>query len=374
MSDTADGNAPTLPSAAPATLAKRTYGDIQGLRALAAALVVLSHGLILLHPGADRAFAGYLGEMGVCVFFVISGFIMVVSTQGEGGAGGADRFIRKRVFRIVPIYWISTALLAVINFRNSGPAGFNTPKLLLSLIFIPTPEGPLGPVRPYHNQGWTLELEMLFYLIFALALLAPTSRKSWAVLAGIAMVVAAGCFLRSPFDMAYPPTLATFFSDPVLLLFGAGVIIAKFRLRGDARRARSPLPLVAVLVAVTAAAFGRLGGGFPFPMASVVLAWALAIASVWLCSTAHVDAKDSYVSRLLDRCGDASYSVYMFHIFFVSLLATLWRRLLGEAYTPVFLAAAVIVAFAAAGLIYRTLEAPIGAYLRRFVAPKLART
>lgn len=344
----------------------KTYGDIQGLRALAAALVVLNHGLIILHPQADRALAGYLGELGVCVFFVISGFIMVVSTQGEAGAADAAGFIKKRIFRIVPIYWLSTILLAVINLRNGGPAGLGFGRVLTSLVFIPAPETPLGPVRPYHSPGWTLELEMVFYLLFGLAIVAPVARKSTMVIAALATIVLAGAYLRSPFDMSYRPTLATFFSDPILLLFGVGVVIAKIRLKRDSVRGRSPLPIVAGLIVAATASFWASGGAFPFSLPSVTLAWAVAAACVWLCSTAHVDAKDNWLTRLLDQCGDASYSVYLFHLFLVEILAGVWRRLLGEADTAAFLGVSLLFSFAAATLIFRTLERPIGAYLRRF--------
>src|SRR5665213_384 len=103
------------------SLVMKQIGAIQILRAVAALMVVLSHAQ---NDALREAIAnGYRftrfellpWDSGVDLFFVISGFIMVYSSQrlfATPGAGGA--FISRRLIRIVPLYWMITAIALVI--------------------------------------------------------------------------------------------------------------------------------------------------------------------------------------------------------------------------------------------------------------------
>src|SRR5689334_9557040 len=89
--------------------------NIQVLRAVAALMVVVYHCGVEVETIAGSAglqpssITGALAR-GVPLFFVISGFIMVVTTAGRFEAPGASiDFLRRRVVRIVPLYWIVTA-------------------------------------------------------------------------------------------------------------------------------------------------------------------------------------------------------------------------------------------------------------------------
>ena len=80
------------------------------LRGLAALAVVVYHTAYLIN-GAHTDF------LGVCVFFVISGFIMTLVSRET-----ADRFLVKRLVRIVPLYWICTVACVLMgNFRHANP-------------------------------------------------------------------------------------------------------------------------------------------------------------------------------------------------------------------------------------------------------------
>ncbi len=96
-------------------------GTIQVLRALAALAVCVAHlhyefaGKLaapdLLPPGISY------GEIGVNIFFVISGFIIVYSSEKLFGQnGGALAFLRRRLIRIVPLYWFSSTILIAWSF------------------------------------------------------------------------------------------------------------------------------------------------------------------------------------------------------------------------------------------------------------------
>ena len=85
--------------------------SIQYLRALAALTVVVAHAWDHPLPATPWP-AAAMGEFGVALFFVISGYIMVAIT-GEGRFSAAQ-FLKRRAIRIVPLYWMATTLAALL--------------------------------------------------------------------------------------------------------------------------------------------------------------------------------------------------------------------------------------------------------------------
>ena len=85
--------------------------SIQVLRACAASMVLLAHQWQALEQvGAPDAIPNWVaGAFGVDLFFVISGFIMVYTSEPLFGRRDASRiFIGRRLLRIVPLYWALT--------------------------------------------------------------------------------------------------------------------------------------------------------------------------------------------------------------------------------------------------------------------------
>src|SRR5579872_4516496 len=86
------------------------------MRGVAAVLVVISH--IVRQTRQDWHGSGeidsrsvLLGGLGVYIFFVISGFIIQYTSQDMFGQKGASsEFLRQRITRIVPLYWLLTSL------------------------------------------------------------------------------------------------------------------------------------------------------------------------------------------------------------------------------------------------------------------------
>ena len=158
--------------------ARPTFRGIQALRGFAAALVVVLHATGQpFGMEASKPWVWMRGHAGVDIFFVISGFVMAISATGQGRPT-AGEFLRRRILRIVPLYWIFTLvmlakILAVKVHPGLGrdvvhlqtPIGY----VLASLFFIPY-RNSQGDIAPVLAVGWTLSFEMLFYLLFALAL------------------------------------------------------------------------------------------------------------------------------------------------------------------------------------------------------------
>jgi exopolysaccharide production protein ExoZ len=127
--------------------------NLQTLRVLAASGVVVYH--------SHATFLGNANEFhGVALFFILSGYLMCrISQRSE------QKFISDRLWRIVPSYWIATILLlALFNMWTYWP-----PKhVLLSLLFVPH-DSPSG-YFPVLGIGWTLNLEVYFYSVFAISI------------------------------------------------------------------------------------------------------------------------------------------------------------------------------------------------------------
>lgn len=125
--------------------------SIQALRVFAMLSVVLCH-MSFIRSGA----------FGVEIFFVISGFLMMYSTEN-----GLHKYWTKKIARIVPFYWIMTFFTAVAVYVM--PDLFNSYEvswsyLLKSLFFIPYEHS--GIAQPVLGLGYTLNYEMLFYVLF----------------------------------------------------------------------------------------------------------------------------------------------------------------------------------------------------------------
>ncbi|MBA4334995.1 MAG: hypothetical protein C0420_08825, partial [Methylobacterium sp.] len=105
---------------------------IQVLRALAAFMVAVHHvqpDAAVLARLAGQPFAGsdLLPWMaGVDIFFVVSGFIMVHASASLFDRPGAPAlFLKRRLVRIVPLYWAATTLFLLIGLAL--PATLNSP-------------------------------------------------------------------------------------------------------------------------------------------------------------------------------------------------------------------------------------------------------
>jgi peptidoglycan/LPS O-acetylase OafA/YrhL len=140
---------------------------LDGLRFVAAAAVVAYHFTtldVVWQRHADEVFpaqsAAY-GWLGVHLFFLISGFVICMSSWGRG----VGAFFRSRAVRLYPAYWLSVVVIAVVAATwpyIREPVGFGD--VLLNLTMF---QEPLG-AQPVAEVYWTLWAELRFYLLFAL--------------------------------------------------------------------------------------------------------------------------------------------------------------------------------------------------------------
>ncbi|WP_207233648.1 acyltransferase family protein [Salinicola tamaricis] len=115
--------------------------SVQALRALAAWIVVFHHFMQVFFGFQADNWVEYLlstrGQVGVDIFFVISGFVITVSTRGKRLS--MPQFLLQRC-AIVPAYWLYTAITALVIVFTSDVMpeyGFSVIGLIKSLLFIP---------------------------------------------------------------------------------------------------------------------------------------------------------------------------------------------------------------------------------------------
>jgi exopolysaccharide production protein ExoZ len=198
----------------------RDVRTIQYLRGIAAISIVLYHShLQLMRFGYTGWWPDFL-KSGVDVFFVISGFIMWITTCDKHYS--PKQFVQNRLIRIVPLYWVFTSFTVgvMLLFPSSMQSGvFDLSHVVKSYLFIPALNPGTGEMMPVIPPGWTLNYEMLFYCVFAMVLtLQIRYRAAAAVLAlvGVSM-------LR--FWFPWEGTIGHFYTSPLILEFGLGVLV-----------------------------------------------------------------------------------------------------------------------------------------------------
>ncbi|GAA4755203.1 acyltransferase [Sphingomonas daechungensis] len=325
------------------------------LRGVAATMVVFVHiGLQLERLGYGTLDVNWLSS-GVDIFFVISGFIMWVSVERRQGMSAGD-FMRNRIIRIVPLYWLVTA--GVLAIALTAPqllktTVFSAPHAIASFLFLPARHPVVtDQFWPLLVPGWTLNYEMLFYVLFAIAIAASRGswRKRFALIAVfLTAVVLAGSALRGRIDVM------NFYANPIIFEFLSGVVLGIIYMRHQF--ARSWTWLLAV-----AAGFIILRDGSILPFlghASNLVGATLVVGGALYSRTLPIPG--------LKAVGDASYSLYLTHVITLAALAHFWRSGGLESLGPTaFTAVGVTVSILGAMLCYRLLERPMTQGLRRF--------
>lgn len=288
----------------PASVSKRIGPmilSIQYLRALAALLVITAH--VSDKVGAGPLYAlRHIGNVGVDLFFVVSGFIIWLTTHLN--KHGVQEFIERRVVRIVPYYWLVTLLAYVVlvhepNLVNNKATSLE--HLLKSLFFIASPH-PAVPDRmwPVVIPGWTLNYEVFFYAVFALILFLPAAIRFRTMIGSLSAVILGGMV----YDLGNP---YKFYASPMLLEFGAGVILADMY-QSRKFRSKSAPPIALFVGLLVLAIFGLEddpSDGVRF------FIWGLPAIGIVYAAVFHERNTKIPYSAAIKVCGDASYSLYL---------------------------------------------------------------
>lgn len=173
---------------------------LDGLRLLAALMVCLYHftgknGEVASswHQSPGKMFptlseAGTYGSLGVQFFFLISGFVICMSSWGKS----MGEFFRSRIARLYPAYWVALILVGTASVLMPVVVKpLRSDEFLVNFTMLQQPMG----VPRVIGVDWTLWVEMRFYLFFALFVIwkGVTYRR---VVTFCILWTMAGCFAR----------------------------------------------------------------------------------------------------------------------------------------------------------------------------------
>ena len=306
--------------------------EIQALRALAVALVIVYHAWPDVLPG---------GFVGVDVFFVISGFLITGHLWSEVERDGTvrlGRFWARRIRRLLPAASVVLgasflAMLALVprpvwpqTVWEIGASAAYVQNWVLSIASVDYLDADATPSLVQHY--WSLSVEEQFYLVWPLLALAVAAvgrtRRRRVAIAGLAAVLAASLVwsvARTGDPSAYFDTAgrAWEFAAGGLLALTPGLLE---RMRRGARRAAVLSWAGSALVVGSALAFSH---ETPFPSATAA---APVLGTMLLLGAGMPRRSPSALAgaRVLQRGGDLSYALYLWHWPLLAVLPFLFDR------------------------------------------------
>nr|WP_281383540.1 acyltransferase [Granulicella aggregans] len=275
------------------------------MRVVASSLVMLYHATIYTNLRLIPSVKPFVaGAAGVDIFFVISGLVMVYSSAKLiGDSNGWRVFAERRLIRIVPMYWLALLTKIALTLVAGGAVlnhDLKVSHILKSFFFVPY-MGIEGRMEPILGVGWTLNFEIMFYAVFALALL---FRANIYVFVGSVMMVLTALSFTVPRGST---SAFLFYCNPRVLEFFLGMVLGGLFLH---RRAKLPLWLALMMTAV---GFGLLVSQPLITAHFAQLGRSIlpAVFITWGCLSLEDFFKK--LPRWWLVLADASYVTYLFH-------------------------------------------------------------
>ena len=313
-----------------------TLWGIQYLRAVAAITVLFFHAA--LGAGRDDA----LGTGGVDIFFVISGFLMFQLASREPACG---KFAWDRIKRIVPAYWLVTLIVAVIQFGGGTVnSTFDFWHLVKSLAFIPDMDAARGQAYPTLIVGWTLNYEMFFYAVVTGLLLIERNLRFFTLSFLFSALIIIGEVLQGS------SVVLDFYSAPIVLEFVAGAMLSELWRAKALPRSGWVLVVVGALL---------MNAWLPFTLPRFI-SYGIPAFIIVMGILAEELRRPIKKFESLKLLGDASYSIYLWHLFIVTAIFC------GLGSNPAAFGLALIGGVGIGVVFYRMFELPAGRLILRF--------
>ncbi|WP_321905364.1 acyltransferase family protein [Paraburkholderia tropica] len=293
---------------------------LQGLQHLRffAAFAVLIHHMLEEAAGSPLAVvsptAMRVGACGVDIFFVISGLVMWHTTGGFSAQTSARRFFSRRLTRVFPSYWACVAIMVVL--AGSGLAfkhlELGTVGIVESLLLLP-PTTSTGLIL---SVAWTLVYELYFYLICTVVLCLPWPRLR--ALSIVALLAAVPVVLQKLGAVEQ----AAYYGSPLVIefLFGIALGAISTHLPAPGARRREALLVACIALFCWASAASPETATFGLPPAFRWWAWGLP-SMILVALFVHVSDDRNGIARALTMLGNASYVLYLTHVFWMNVFA-----------------------------------------------------
>lgn len=325
--------------------------NLQALRSFAALNVVFFHIIgtasVYGYPVNVFAFLTGWGANGVDLFFVISGFVMVY-IQHTKNKLPLD-FIKDRLMRIAPTYWLLTLVCTFLLFAMPSSLVNNAPPSILgtlqSLAFL---SQIFEDKYPILYVGWTIEIEMLFYILFAASIFSKSLFKS---------IVITSILIFS---------LVIFYDANTLLLefiFGMVVGWLYLKIKPSEKTIKIILLIGVLLFTMTLFYFHEVN-------ISRFILYGIPSALIVFGCVYSKQIKSGWITKM----GDASYSIYLLQVFTIPIFYKILVKLnISKGNFNDLYAILCLIASALAGLVfYYLIEFRVSNYLRNKVTKNIS--
>lgn len=298
---------------------KTRIPSLDGFRAISIILVVFSHCRLL------KGFPEYLFDfarqcdVGVTVFFVISGYLitsLLIQEHRNTGKINIKSFFIRRAFRILPVFFLYICF--ILSVSNSLTLGISTSNFLYALTFTanfdPAPTWYLG-------HFWTLSIEEQFYLLWPAMFLFFNKNIKFTVI----LLIASSCIIRVIVYKFHPEAnfvLYGFFvkSDAIMI----GALTALLNLKSNSffikQSTKNYLFQIVALFLIIFFIYGSAHGRFgiiALPFGNTIIS-----ISIMYLLLSYSEPKENYLykvlnSKLFIHIGVLSYSIYIWQQFFI---------------------------------------------------------
>jgi peptidoglycan/LPS O-acetylase OafA/YrhL len=315
-------------------LSERHYPALDGLRGVAALMIVWYHFLLLsprqgvLLSFVTRSFG--FGWAGVDLFFVLSGFLITgILVDSKSSNHYFRAFYGRRVLRIFPLYYgVLAVVFFILPLVDAEPRVPSSSKIFFwtytsNLYF----ESNGGINADYLRHFWTLAIEEQYYLVWPLIIWFASSldRLRTGLLLGFILVSVLRCILFMTgidFNIIYLNTL----THCDALMLGGFLALSMRSAKPGALKGFRPPFVVAIVVIISALLLGDIDGFVPtwaeLPIVAfchaVVLLGLLAIIFVWLIYAAITQTSGPifrfFSHPILRWFGKYSYALYVLHL------------------------------------------------------------
>lgn len=329
--------------------------DIQGLRALAVALIVVFHLSATLLPG---------GYVGVDVFFVISGFLITGHLWRDverNGTISLSGFWSRRIRRLLPASFLVLLVSAVLtltvmpatlreqNLTEIGFAAIYALNWLLASNSVDYLAAENAPSLVQHY--WTLSVEEQFYIVWPLLVIAViwlalrcSKRRSprQALLGALGLVFIVS-LVFSIWETTHEESAAYFITTTRVWEFAAGGLVALAALPTPGKVAQILTSWAAATAILASAVFMNSDTAFPGWIALVPV---LSTAALLWAGNSHYAWSPQRLAHFppVQWLGDASYSVYLWHWPVIVVTTQLLGRPPGWAWASIIVAVTLLLA------------------------------
>jgi peptidoglycan/LPS O-acetylase OafA/YrhL len=364
---------------------KRYFPNLNGLRCIAALLVIINHleqakeayGIANIY---HYPIIQHTGRLGVGLFFVLSGFLityLLLEERGRFGNIDAKKFYLRRIFRIWPIYFLIVGLSLFIfphwNImyfpRANDVLNHHTAeRLALLALVLPNYAFVLYELPYWCAQTWSIGVEEQFYYLWPWLIKYP--KRKFAIffifIAVTFLALLGGIYLTGATDAKQQSMLLTFigqFRIQTMILGG----LCAYMVYKDQTRILNILYRKDLQIGVYTALLFMFVSGLHFT--GFIEVYGLFFAYLILNASCNPNSILNFENRIMSYLGKISYGLYIYHVFVIVMVSNILVQILPGTssfifnflYYTISFVLSVLVAF----LSYNFLEKPILAFKDR---------